>query len=303
MATAKQQKVTKPSTEVAVKDDKREVMLAADAADTALFQADSGRGMEGTDADSFAIPFLTALQKGSPQVDETVNGGADLVEGAKAGMLYESVSKKIVDGKKGVLIVPCAFRRVFLRWGPRGGDGAGFKGELSPERVAELRANGKGAEKIVDLDGKLYFPNPETGEINPKKNDRVADTRNHYVLIVDEETGDTKQALMSLTSTQIKKSKALMALLAEVRLKGGDGKSFTPPTYANLIRVTTTAESNDQGSWYGVKFEREGTVSASIYAAAKAFHGSVLKGHVEVKYEDEAGAAPVGAEHADGKSF
>lgn len=299
MANAKQQKV---STEVSVKESKREVMLAAETMDPALFAADSGHGMEGADADSFAIPFLSALQKGSPQVDETVNGGADLVEGAKAGMLYESVSKKIVDGKKGVLIVPCAFRRVFLRWGPRGGDGAGFKGELTPEAVAEKRANGKGADKIVDLDGKLYFPNPETGEINPKKNDRVADTRNHYVLIVDEETGEAKQALLSLTSTQIKKSKALMALLSEVRLKGPNG-SFMPPTYANLVRVTTTAESNDQGSWYGVKFELEGTVSSTVYAAAKAFHASVLKGQVAVKYEDEASGASSSSEHADGKSF
>ncbi len=246
--------------------------------DMSMFAEDAGAGMEGATAESFAIPFLSVLQKGSPQVDEA-SGVA--IEGAKAGMLFENVTGKMFDGKVGVTIIPCAYRRVFLRWAPKGSDGAGFKGELAPEKVAEMRARGE----ISDLDGKLYIPMPD-GTVSDKKCDRISDTRNHYVLLVDDATGAWKEALMSLTSTQIKKSKMLMSALASVKVQGASGL-FTPPTFANTVRVLTTPESNDKGTWFGLKFELSGQVTRpELYAAAKAFHSSVAKGNVIAKYEE-----------------
>ena len=245
--------------------------------DASMFAEDAGAGMEGATAESFAIPFLSVLQKGSPQVDEA-SGVA--IEGAKAGMLFENVTGKVFDGKVGVTIIPYAYRRVFLRWAPKGSDGAGFKGELAPEKVAEMRARGE----ISELDGKLYVPLPD-GTVSDKKCDRISDTRNHYVLLVDDATGAWKEALMSLTSTQIKKSKMLMSALASVKVQGASGM-FTPPTFANMVRVTTVPESNDKGTWFGLKFELAGQVTRpELYAAAKAFHASVAKGTVIAKYE------------------
>lgn len=263
----------------------KETALPATAANTAvatmdmsMFAEDAGAGMEGATAESFAIPFLSVLQKGSPQVDEA-SGVA--IEGAKAGMLFENVTGKMFDGKVGVTIIPCAYRRVFLRWAPKGSDGAGFKGELAPEKVAEMRARGE----ISELDGKLYIPMPD-GTVSDKKCDRISDTRNHYVLLVDDATGAWKEALMSLTSTQIKKSKMLMSALASVKVQGASGL-FTPPTFANTVRVLTTPESNDKGTWFGLKFELSGQVTRpELYAAAKAFHSSVAKGTVIAKYEE-----------------
>lgn len=256
--------------------------------DTSMFAEDAGAGMEGATAESFAIPFLSVLQKGSPQVDEA-SGVA--IEGAKAGMLFENVTGKMFDGKVGVTIIPCAYRRVFLRWAPKGSDGAGFKGELAPEKVAEMRARGE----ISELDGKLYVPLPD-GTVSDKKCDRISDTRNHYVLLVDDATGAWKEALMSLTSTQIKKSKMLMSALASVKVQGASGL-FTPPTFANTVRVLTTPESNDKGTWFGLKFELSGQVTRpELYAAAKAFHSSVAKGTVVAKYEET-------DEHTEAKGF
>ena len=269
---------TKPkSTAVAVKDEPKNTAVAIAAGD--MFAADAGAGMEGTTQESFAIPFIVVLQSNSPQVDEA-SGAA--IEGAKAGMFFENVTGRMYDGKtKGIVVVPCAYRRVFLRWGPRGGDGAGFKGELTVEQVTEMRAKGQ----LVDLDGKLLVPLPD-GTVNDKKCDRVSDTRNHYVLLVDEETGAWTQALLSLTSTQIKKSKVLMSALASVKVKGANGL-FTPPTFANHVRLTTTPEQNDKGKWMGLKIELAGLVeSKELYEAAKAFNATVAKGQVEVKYED-----------------
>lgn len=241
------------------------------------FAEDAGAGMEGATSESFAIPFLSVLQKGSPQVDEA-SGVA--IEGAKAGMLFENVTNKMFNGKEGVVIVPCAYRRVFIHWGARGSNG-GFKGELAPEVVAEMRAKGQ----IAELDGRLFLPQSD-GTVNDKNCDRISDTRNHYILVVDPDTGAWKEALLSLTSTQIKKSKMLMSALASVKVSGAAGM-FTPPTFANYVRMTTVPESNDKGTWFGVKFELSGQLDRpELYAAAKAFHASVAKGGVVAKYED-----------------
>lgn len=252
-----------------------------------MFEADKGAGMEGIDKDSVALPFVLILQKGSPQVDET-HAKADIVEGAKAGSIYDNISREVIDGKTGVVIVPCAFRRVFVRWGSDD-SGEGFKGELTVEEVDALRAAGK----IVELENRLYFP-LEDGTVHEKKCDRVSDTRNHYVLVLGED-GGWKEALLSLTSTQIKKSKMLMSALAGVKLNGANGK-FTPPTYANRVRMTTVPESNDKGSWYGVRFVLEGQVTdPQIYEAARNLNKNVAKGRVQAKYEEphsaDAGAA------------
>lgn len=257
--------------------------------DDSMFLADAGIGMEGATQESFAIPFLSVLQKGSPQADEAL---PTFIEGAKAGMFFENVTGRMFDGKKGVTIVPCAYRRVFIHWGGREGVNPGFKGELTPEDVAQLRADGK----VVELDGRLYFPEKD-GSIHEKKSDRVSDTRNHYVLLIDEETGAWANALISLTSTQIKKSKMLMSALASVKISGPAGM-VTPPTFANFVRATTLGESNDKGAWHGIKFELAGKVNrAEVYAAAKAFHATVIRGGVEVKYE-----SPVESEE-NGKGF
>lgn len=256
---------------------------------SSMFAADAGQGMEGASAESFAIPFLSVLQKGSPQVDEA--SGAAL-EGAKAGMFFENVTNRMYDGKTGIIIVPCSYKRVFIRWGAKD-LGGGFKGEISADEIAEMRARGE----IKELDGQLLAP-LEDGSLNPKKSDTFKDTRNHYVLLVDSQTGAWTEALLSLASTQIKKSKMLMSALASVKVNGPSGL-FTPPTFANMVSVKTLGESNDKGTWFGVKFELAGMVTRpEIYAAAKAFHASVVKGAVVAKYEEGSGAPAHGEDGA-----
>jgi hypothetical protein len=245
-----------------------------------MFAADAGGGMEGATQESFAIPFLGVLQKGSPQVDEALG---QAIEGAKAGMFFENVTGRMIDGKKGVLLVPCAYRRVFIKWGGKKSANSGFKGEMLPEEVAALRAAGK----IVELENKLYVP-LESGAVDPDLCDNIVDTRNHYVLLMDEESGAWTNALVSLSRTQLKKSKSLMSALASVKIQGAAGM-YTPPTFANLVRATTLGESNDKGAWFGVRFELSGKVNRlEVYEAAKAFHAAVAKGTVEVKYEETA---------------
>lgn len=224
------------------------------------FQADAGGGMEHTDKDSFAIPFLRVLQKISPQVDED---DPQHIPGAKGGALFNTVTGELYDGKEGVEFCPVAYQRRFIQWAPRG-DSAGFKGEWLPEEVTKALAEGT----VTELEGRLTV-----GE------DRLVDTRTHFGLVV---SGDAvSQVILPLSSTQIKKSKQLMSMLSSVKVK-----NVTPPTWASRVKITTVLESNDQGSWYGVRFELVGMVeSRELYEAGKAFHATVTAGEARANYE------------------
>lgn len=241
-----------------------------------MFAADagSGVGMEGAGIESFAIPFLQVLQKGSPQVDEA--SPATVLPGAKAGMLYENISGQLTDGKNGITVVPCAYRRTFLQWA----QDDSFKGEHMPEEITRRQAAGQ----IVDVNGTLYVPDKD-GKVDPETADYLQETRNHYVLLVDDKTGAWRQALISLRSTQIKKSRRLMTALAAVKMDVG-GKLVTPATFANLVRITTVAESNDKGTWFGWQFKLDGFVqSPELYAAAKQFHTAIVANRAEHNYQ------------------
>lgn len=253
--------------------------------------ADGGSGMEGTDSESFAIPFLRVLQKNSPQVEE---GDASYVPGAKPGMFFNSVTGELFDGGTGVRFVPAAYQRRFIKWAPRGAK-QGFLGEYTPEDVAAMRERGEIAEER----GKLLVPTND-GEVDAEQCERFVDTRSHFGLALSED-GTPSQVLLPLTSTQIKKSKKMLAALQQMKVKAANGKLVTPPTWYNVVRLKTARESNDQGSWYGVTITMEGTLNdlehgADLYAAGKAFHDAILGGAVGADYSEpaEEGAAEDG---------
>ena len=220
-----------PSTELATQNT---ALAAPDFMDAGDFE---GAGFEGADKDSYAIPFIQILQKMSPMVDED---DPKHLPGAKAGMLFNTVSQKLTDGKQGLTIIPCYYKRSYICWGARD-EGGGFKGEIKPEDFDKLIANGT----VEVVDGKPLVKN-EKGEFNPKTSDYWADTRSHYVLVVD--GNDIGQAIISLSSSQIKASKMLLTSLQQKKVSVG-GVMKTPPTFANMVKMTTVGLSNDKGTW------------------------------------------------------
>ena len=244
------------------------------------FQDDVGAGMEGADKDSYAIPFLRVLQSTSPQVNEA---RGEYIEGAKPGMLLNTATRKIYDGKEGLIILPCAFQRRFIRWAPRG-DSNGFKGEFLPEEISQLEAD----EMAVRHEGRLYALDEKGETPHEKTTDTLSDTRSHFCIVCDED--GHSQALLALTSTQIKKSKQLMSLLSAAKVDGGNGK-VTPPTWMNQVRITTVHESNDEGDWYGVMFTPEGFITEQdIYDAGKQFYDAVSDGKAKADHNADADA-------------
>lgn len=230
------------------------------------FEEDASSSFAGMNQDDFALPFLRLLTNTSPEVGE--------VEGALPGMIYNSVTGQLFDGKKGITVVPCAYVRQYIEWAPRG-SGSGAPIHIYPATSDILsRTHREPGENKDYLDNGNYIEN----------------TANHYVMVVDAD-GTPSPALIVMKSTQLKKSRKWNSMMQSVKIQGSNGL-FTPPMYSQMYRLTTVAESNDKGKWFGWEVERIGTIEdASIYAACKAFSQSVSSGAVKAKPETEGGEA------------
>ena len=229
------------------------------------FEQDAAAGFQNMNQEDFALPFLRLLTNTSPEVGE--------VDGAMPGMIYNSVTGQLFDGKKGILVVPTAYVRQYIEWAPRGtGSGAPVAIHPSTSDILSKTHREQGDNKDY-LDSGNYIEN----------------SAQHYVLIIDE-TGNASPALIVMKATQLKKSRKWNSMMMTLKMNGKNGP-FTPPSYSHVYRLTTTKESNDKGTWYGWEVERVGPVEeAATYQTAKAFALSIKQGEVNVKHDQDEGA-------------
>jgi hypothetical protein len=225
------------------------------------FEEDASDSFAGMNQDDFALPFLRLLTNTSPEV------GA--IDGALPGMIYNSVTGQLYDGKKGIKVIPCAYVRQYIEWAPRG-SGSGAPIHIYPSTSDILsKTHREPGENKDYLDNGNYIEN----------------TANHYIMVVEED-GSPSPALIAMKSTQLKKSRKWNSMMQSVKLQGRNGL-FTPPMYSQMYRLSTQPESNDKGKWFGWEVERIGTVDEQgLYETAKLFSQSVSSGTVKVKHEE-----------------
>lgn len=221
------------------------------------FMADAGKGFEGADSGSFAIPFIRLLQAMSPQVKKSE---AAYIKGAEEGQIFNTVTEELVDGEVGIQVVPCAYEHFYLLWAPNRG---GLRGRLSLDEYAKCKkqtlTNDKGNQYEADMEGNA-----------------ITDTRQHYVLILKGD-GSATPALISMASTQIKKSKKWMSLMDGIKIQG-----MKAPMFSQIYTLKGVADPpKDGNTWMGWKIEHHSQVtSPEIYQQAKAFNEMVLAGNV-----------------------
>lgn len=235
--------VKKAENQVAETKEQLPVTAESSAELDALFGAQT----EGADVDSFAIPFIKIIQSESPQMKPTK---AEYNEDARPGMIINTVTQGLM---KEVVILPVTFEREFLEWGPKQGDGLKGRHGVTAEKV--LMAETDDRQRRITDEGNI-----------------LADTRNHYVLVIRD--GTATPALLPMASTQIKKSKALMTQIQEA------GKAKKLLTYT----LSTGPESNDSGDWYGWVIGSSNDVSGDqdLVAEAVKFMKAIKGGQVVV---------------------
>ena len=231
----------------------------------ASFEQMSGLGFAETKTEDMSIPFLRILGNQSPQVDES--DGA-YVEGAKGGMLYNTVTNTVYSGKEGMLVVPCYYNRRFVEWKPREQGGGYVASYLPTDPIVETVTRTEKNEEIL--------PN---GNL-------LTNTAQHFVILVD---GDQySRCLITMSSTQLKKSRRWLAQMNGMTAMGKSGP-YTLPMMSQFYRLTTVPEQNDLGKWYGWVITKEKQIDLAVdfekglFDNAVAFAKSVEAGEVEAK--------------------
>lgn len=188
---------------------------------------DAGGGLEHFATSDIAIPFISILQDLSPQVKK---GNADRIEGAETGDIYNTVTKEVIPGAIGILVIPSAYQKRYVEWVKREQGGGFVRQHINEAILNQCTKNSKGHDELPS--GNIIVP-----------------TAYYYVLITKDD-GSIEKAILPMVSTQLKKSRRWNSLMASLKVKGPNG-AFTPPMYGNAYRLTTVHEAKDKFSWYG----------------------------------------------------
>ena len=229
-----------------------------------MFEEDAAKGLGNISQQDLALPFLKILAQLSPEVNKR---DGKYVEGAEAGMIYNSVTGELYNGVEGINVIPAFYKLEYLEWKDRG-EGLG-----APVNIYQSSSDIMSKTK-ADANYKDRLPN----------GNYIEKTASHFVIIL----GDSPStALISMKSTQLKISRKWNSLMMGLKLQGKNGL-FTPPTYSHIYNLSTVQMSNDKGTWFGWEVEKMGPVTdKAIYDMAKSFAMSVGKGEVEAKHGSE----------------
>lgn len=236
------------------------------------FEEFSGVGFSEVTTEDLAIPFLRVLAQLSPQVNK--RDGA-YVEGAEAGMIYNTVMNEVYDGEEGVLVIPCHYNRRFVEWTPREKGGGYVQSYDTTDPIVSTTTRNEMGQDVL--------PN----------GNYLANTAQFFVLLMHPTMG-AQRALITMTSTQLKKARKWMTQAQALTAKGKNGV-YTLPLMSQVYRLTTVQEQNDKGTWYGWEVTRERSLNpaeeddGNLFEMGVAFAKSIKAGEVEVK-EDKSAA-------------
>ena len=231
-----------------------------------MFEGDAHKGMEQMGADDLALPFIRILGDLSPQVKKSK---AEYIEGAEPGMLFNTVSKELYDGSKGIQVVPCYYKREYIEWSDRG-EGPGAPIAVHPANTDLMNQTNR------DAMGKDRLPN----------GNYLENTASYYVMVLSED-GSAETALITMKSTGLKTSRQWNSMISGIKLQGTSGK-FTPPMFSHIYHLTTVEMSNKKGTWSTWSVAKVGPVQdMGAYEQAKVFADSVSKGDVQAKHGGE----------------
>ena len=238
---------------------------------TTMFEADANKGSQNITQEDLALPFLKVLMPLSPEVNKM---DGKYVEGAEPGMIFNSVTKELYNGAKGINVLPCHYLKQYVEWQDRG--------TSSGAPVAIHKANSDIISQTTrDKSNKDRLPNGNYLET----------TANHFVIVLGK---SPQTALISMKSTSLVASRKWLTTIMGIKIpyKNKPGV-YTPATYSHIYNLKTVQMSNDKGTWFGWSYSKVGPVTdlgasaASVYEMAKEFSERLAKDEVQVKHGTE----------------
>lgn len=210
------------------------------------FSSHAGVGTENISNEDLQVPFLQIIQNNSPEVDKSNQDYATKgIEGASAGDIFNSVTREII-AKYGdpAKVIPVGYQKSYVEWRPREDGGGMVQVHTDPSILNECERNEK---------NKYVLPN----------GNNVETTAYHFVMY-QTPSGNWERAIISMQSTQLKKSRQWLSKITSITMQGDDGKPFTPPIFSHYYNLTSVTESNQYGSWFGWKVETDGPVDDGV---------------------------------------
>lgn len=282
------------------------VVAAEQTAGTALevidYGDDAGLGMEDIGSDEIKIPLLRVLQANSPQCDES--DGKHII-GAKPGMILNTSTGEIYDGKVGLVMIPCEREHKYIEYRPRMVNGGGFIGAREPDDalirdlIAKQGKFGKLSNGVTDRDG----------QGNALNGTEIQQTFSLYAILVAA-NGTEFRALVPFASTQIPIYQGFVGRMDGIKYEGPNGK-VRPPAWAHRWRLITTPQSNKKGKFFGWNISLEvkkadgsddepiksrQKLTARLYLEGRAFYDLIKAGKAQA---DHAADAVTGVEKDD----
>ena len=95
-----------------------------------------------------------------------------------------------------------------------------------------------------------------------------------------------------MSSTQLKKARKWVTQMQALSGTKSNGESYTLPMMSHTYQLSTVAESNDKGNWFGWDIAKADTLELtkdwdkSLFHEAVAFAKSCKAGEVKVKEQE-----------------
>lgn len=186
-------------------------------------------GFENVNREDLGVPFLQILQKGSPQIDKTHKEYATKrIEDAEVGDIINTVTNEVLA--QPVTFIPCTYEKLYVEWTPRDKGGGIVKSHRDANILLECTRDDKGHDIL--------------------KNGNLVVTTAYFGGLVVHEDGSRVPAVVSFTSTQLKKARFWLQQMMNKKL---NGKPL--PMFSHAYSLTTIPESNNKGSWMGWKID------------------------------------------------
>lgn len=188
----------------------------------------AGAGTEGLEDIASTMPLLQIIQSGSPEIKRTHEKHSERkIEGAEEGDIVFLPDKTLFKSDVGTTFIPLAFRSLYTEW--RNLDaGGGFIG-THPMSISSHPSYKR-------IDNKEYLGDNEL-------------VSTIYLAILFQNQDELVPGILSFTSTQLRKARALSKSITSFRYK--ENPKIRPPIFACKYRLKTRAESNDKGGWFG----------------------------------------------------
>jgi hypothetical protein len=182
-------------------------------------------------------------------------------------MFYNTVTKKLYSGEKGINVIPVFYKMTYPEWAPfERKEGRPIHNDRGPGIMSQTTQNDKNKDMLTN-------------------GNEIIKTANHFVIILGDRP---EKALMTMKSTQLKVSRSWNSLIEDqFEIDPKTNKSVPAPMFSRVYKLNSV-ENSGSFTWHGYNINLVKKVDdAGIYQMAKDFHNSLKNSQAKAESNKE----------------